>query len=445
METSRWHSIKGVLRNGQAVSYLLSLGLWMGWPAVAAEQVFAPTTIQECLEATVRIKITDASGKDSYGSGFFLNEGQATYIYTNAHVIDGAEKIELVDFRGGKVTGIEWIEAFAEPFGRFDDGLYSGDGVRMKLNKRRDVALTLASDWTSLVQGSKLVVLGDDDGAITEVLSGTLLTNSNGILRYDFKVKSGSSGGAILDPATLKVVALNTWSPTTWGPKNQPPDIYKRVLGIEEGGGLGFGVVLRNPVWKKFSTKDYLAQKKVIQRLRKNIELMILLSYLVPMAPALKAPIKDPAPPTSHGVPFRFQPAGGDEFVAGMKFSEAFVHHQDNPLMKKLMDLSDSGMKISSTDIFKTYIATFDAILKERDAMREDLQKDKLSYYHQSLLHKRRLTAGDLNYSVWLMVCQAWFKQKSTLGKTMPPEEWATLPPCGLKLATEIGLKLQAE
>jgi hypothetical protein len=350
-----------------------------------------------------------------------------------------------VDFRGGKVTGIEWIEAFAEPFGRFDDGLYSGDGVRMKLNKRRDVALTLASDWTSLVQGSKLVVLGDDDGAITEVLSGTLLTNSNGILRYDFKVKSGSSGGAILDPATLKVVALNTWSPTTWGPKNQPPDIYKRVLGIEEGGGLGFGVVLRHPVWKKFSTKDYLAQKKVIQRLRKNIELMILLSYLVPMAPALKAPIKDPAPPTSHGVPFRFQPAGGDEFVAGMKFSEAFVHHQDNPLMKKLMDLSDSGMKISSTDIFKTYIATFDAILKERDAMREDLQKDKLSYYHQSLLHKRRLTAGDLNYSVWLMVCQAWFKQKSTLGKTMPPEEWATLPPCGLKLATEIGLKLQAE
>jgi len=48
--------------------------------------------------------------------------------------------------------------------------------------------------------------------------------------------------------------------------------------------GSGFGVVLLNPKWKRFTMKNYLAQGKSIRQLQHNLEMMILLSYLTPTA-----------------------------------------------------------------------------------------------------------------------------------------------------------------
>jgi len=454
-------NIPAAIRMGQATLGSLFFACWMGSPAVHAEVAFEPQNAQDCLQATVCIKITDAAGKDSYGSGFFLNEGKSTYIYTTARVIDGAEKIEIVDRSGAKVTGIEWIEAFAEPFGSYNEGPISGDGVRLKLDQRRDVALSLATAEVSLVKGANLLVLGDNSGAGIEVITGTLLADSNGILQYDFKTKSGSSGGPVLDAETLKVVALNTWCPTIWGLKNLPPDPFKCMLGMNEGGGLGFGVVLQKPQWKKFPTKDYLAQQKTLQRCRKNLELMILLSYLVPVPTELiegggaglkvieqpkeqpKATLKDQ--PKDRPVGYGFLAASHDDFVAGMKVGDAILHHKDNLLVRKLLEIygkvdgSNRGnVKISSVDLFKIYVGTLDSILRERESMIPDLQKDRLSYYHQTLLKKRFLGAGDLFYATWLADCRAWFKLKLSGGGNIPLREWETFPPVGAKLAKVI-------
>jgi hypothetical protein len=452
----------------QTTLRLLIPGLLMGAPVVHAAAPFAPQTARDCLQATVGIKITDAAGKDSYGSGFFLNEGEATYIYTTARVIDGAEKIEILDQRGEKVTGIEWIEAFAEPFGRYNDGPISGDGVRLKLDKRRDVALTLATDVSTLEKGTNLLVLGDNDGAGIEIIAGTMLVNANGILQYDFKVKSGSSGGAVMDAETLQVVALNTWCPTIWGLKNLPPDPFKCMLGMDEGGGLGYGVVLHKPEWKKFPTKDYLAQKKTLQRLRKNLELMILLSYLVPVPTELivrgaaglkvieqpKVPLKDRPKdqPKERTTGYGIFATGNDGFVAGMKVGDAILHHKDNPVMRKLLEIHDKidasnggNMKISGADLFRIYLGTIDSVLRERESMMADLQKDRLSFYHQSLLKKRFLTAGDIYYAAWLAGCRAWFKRQGSAGGSIPLREWEMFPPVGTQLATAIALKLLEE
>lgn len=448
--------IPAAMRMGQATLGGLFCACWMGSPAIHAQDAFEPQNARDCLRATVCIKITDSAGKDSYGSGFFLNEGKSSYIYTTARVIDGAKKIEIVDRSGAKVTGIEWVEAFAEPFGSYNDGPISGDGVRLKLDQRREVALSLATAEESLVKGAKLLVLGDNAGAGIEVITGTLLAKSNDILRYDFKTKSGSSGGAVLDAKTLKVIALNIWCPTTWGPKNLPPDPFKCMLGMNEGGGLGFGVVLQKPEWEKFPIKDYLAQKKTLQRLRNNLELMILLSYLVPVPTELiaggaglkvigqpKVPLKDQ--PKDRTAGYGFLAASKDDFVAGMKVGDAILHHKDNLLVRKLLEIHDKvdgsnsgNMKISSADLFKIYVGTLDSILREREAMMPDLQKDRLSFYHQSLLKRRFLAAGDLYYATWLAECRAWFKQQGSAGGSIPLREWETLPSVGAKLAKEI-------
>jgi len=156
-------------------------------PSVShGSSTFEPKSSEECLNATVRIRNTDSSGKTWYGSGFFLNEGESTYIYTNAHVIDAAEQIDILDNSNAKVTDIEWIEAFATPFGRSDKA-ESGDGVRMKLAKRRDVAFTMATDWQTLTAGRQLIVFGDNygptDGKGIETLKGPLLSIDNGVIK----------------------------------------------------------------------------------------------------------------------------------------------------------------------------------------------------------------------------------------------------------------------
>jgi hypothetical protein len=412
------------------------LGLLLPATAPRAE-CFEPQTAQECLQATVRIKTTDGAGHDSRGCGFFLNEGAFTYVYTAAHLIAGADKIEMVDHAGALVTGIEWIEALAGPCGRVPDDPAPGDGVRLKLAKRRELALAPATDWQSLTPGHSLLVLGADDGVDDDSLTVKLRQISNGILRYDFKTPSNSGGGAVVDAQTFKVVALNTRAPKTL----RRVDPFKRMLGTDEEGDMAIGIELRNPEWEKFATRDYLAQHKAIQRLRQNLELMILLSYMVPTANGLHSKHKDMAVslrPELHV-------ASPDPFVAGMTIGDAIRHHQDKPLMKKLFDLRDQNIKLCSQDLFRLYLAALDAVAKSRQAIIADLRKDPLSCHHRALLTNRLLSAGDTHYAAWLAACQAWFQQKSCYGGTIPLEEWETLPPCGAMLAKEIKLKLRDE
>lgn len=432
----RWRAITAVIRRSRAPALL-----WLAGGLIVASAVpaagFEPQSDQQCLQASVRIKTTDHAGQDTYGCGFLLNEGDATYLYTNAHVLDGADKIEIVDHRGASLTGFEWIESLAEPCGRYQDGPCSGDAVRLKCGQRREVALTLTSDWTSLRPGRNLLVLSDSDGANPANLTDKTLPGTTDILHHDFKTQARASGGAVVDAATFKVVAVSTWG--TLPAKRADP--YQRMLGMAGTDGTAFGIVLQHPEWQRFPTKDYLAQQKTIQRYRQTLELMVLLSYLVPTANGLQAKHKDLAVPLRAEI----HAASTAPFVAGLTLGDAIRHHQDDPRMKRLFELCDKNIKISNADLFKIYLAALDAVLKDRQTLAADLRKVRLSYYYQSLLTRQLLTAGDAHYGAWLAACQAWFKQKLSYGGTIPLKEWQTLPPYGATLAKEIRRKLRDE
>ena len=393
---------------------------------------FEPKNPEECLKATVRIKNTTSKGDQVYGSGFFLNEGDSTYIYTNAHVIDEAEKIEIIDNDGNIVTGIEWIEAFAEPFGKFE-GPSSGDGVRFKMSKRRTEAFSLTDSWDAITKSRKIIVFGDNDGAFDgkqqiEILRGPILDNSNGILAYDCKSRQGSSGGAVVDEETLKVIGLNTW--VTMGLSKDP---YKRMLGIKDEQGYGFGVVLNGEKWQKFTVKNYMSQVKAVSEMRKNLELMILLTYLTP---------------TAHGL----YSTPDEDFVAGMKVRDAIMKHKNNPIMKDLFALDgklstnrNSNIKLSNQDTYKIYLAALDAMMRKRESIEPLLQVSRVSYFYKSRLDSDFLRDGDNYYAIGLMSCRAWFKSKLSVGGTIPLGAWEALPPLGQKLAKEIEQKLLLE
>jgi len=399
-------------------------------PVSRAAEIFEPKTKEQCLMATARIRVTDLSGTVTFGSGFFLNEGDSTYLYTSARTIDGADKLEISDYGGAPVTGIDWIEVFAEPFG-LTDGPDSGDGVRMKLGKRREIALSLAKDWDGLTAGRELLVYGNAGGPgkqETGIMQAPLKESAGGILQYDCKATAAASGGAVVDAKTLKVVAMNIWVE-----KALPEDSYKRMLGIGGGEGVAAGVVLWNSQWQRFATKDYLAQGRSVHQLRNNLELMILMTYLMPSARGL------------HVVP-------GDEFVAGMKVGDAIRKHKKDPLMLSLLGLNERlsaganrKVKASSQDIYKEYLTTLDTVLRKRTEVLSALQPNKLSYYHKNYLAKRQLTSGDMSYAVGISECRAWFKQKSSVGGNNPFGEWENFPPIGAKLAKTVEQKLVVE
>ena len=416
-------------RHGTLISIALIAGM-SAWPVARAAESFAPKTKEECVMATARIRMTDLSGKVTFGSGFFLNEGDCTYLYTSARAIDGADKLEIFDYGGAPVTGIEWIEAFAEPTG-LTAGPDAGDGVRMKLSKRREIALSLTTQWDELTAGRELLVYGSPGGTTrheTGILPAPLKENADGILLYDCKATAAAGGGAVVDAKTLKVVAMNIWMETAL-----PEDSYKRMLGVGGGEGAAAGVVLRNAQWKRFATKDYLAQGKAVHQLRNNLELMILMTYMLPSARGLR-------------------PVPGDDFVAGMKVGDAIRKHDKDPLMLNLQSLNDRlsanaarKVKASSQDIYKEYLTTLDMILRKRTEVLSALQPNKLSYYHKNYLAKRQLTSGDMSYAVGISECRAWFKQKSSVGGNNPFGEWETFPPIGAKLAKAVEQKLIVE
>ena len=429
-------AITSLIRRCQNPACLGVPAILLGSTPTRAE-AFEPHTGQDCRQAAVRITTTDLTGRERCGSGVFLNDGPTTYIYTNAHVLDGADKIRMLDHAGAPVTGIEWIEAMAVPAGLAQGSPDAGDGVRLKLGTRREQALTLSADWASLVPGRALLAVSEDGGANPAVLTGKVLRNSNGILHHDIPPRASASGGAVVDAATFKVVALNTWSVKP----SKRADPYLRMLGMEEGSGLTCGLILQNSTWEKFPTKDYLAQQQTIHRLRKNLELMILLSYLVPTANGLHAGHKDSAAALHAQLP----PTGTAPFVGGMTLGDAIRRQQDNPQMKRLIELCDKNLKICNADLFRIYLAALDAVLKDHLALLAQLRQARLSGYQQAVLTQQLLSAGDAHYAAWLTDCQAWFQQKTSCHGTIPLKEWETLPPCGAKLAKEIQLKLRAQ
>jgi hypothetical protein len=167
-----------------------------------------------------------------------------------------------------------------------------------------------------------------------------------------------------------------------------------------------------------------------------------------------KAPLKDRPKdqPKERTTGYGIFATGNDGFVAGMKVGDAILHHKDNVVMRKLLEIHDKidaslsgNMKISGADLFKIYLGTIDVVLRERESIMADLQKDRLSFYHQSLLEKRFLAAADVYYAAWLAGCRAWFQQKGNAGVSIPLREWETFPPVGTQLATAIALKLLEE
>jgi hypothetical protein len=127
----------------------------------------SPQSRDEVLQCMIFVTTYSADGKPlGNGSGFVVDDGETQWIYTNAHVIAGASKIEFTDLKGARLTSFGRFQCYSIETGavQLGDKKYGGDGVRIELKERRSMALEISTDPKHCEPKAKVITFGDNDG-----------------------------------------------------------------------------------------------------------------------------------------------------------------------------------------------------------------------------------------------------------------------------------------
>lgn len=128
------------------------------------------------------------------GSGFFVNEGNRTYVYTNQHVIGDMEKIEVIDSRG-KTVELGSLEVSN-----------SRDLARFQIKKRSGFTLQDAVN-----PNEKTIVLGNSEGAgVVTTATATVKGIGPDEIEVDTDFVPGNSGGPVVNQ-NKEVIGVATY------------------------------------------------------------------------------------------------------------------------------------------------------------------------------------------------------------------------------------------
>lgn len=408
----------------------IKLSLYLSIFSLPVAHAFQPQDIKDCLPATVCITVTKNFDQGtSYGSGFIANENGHSYVYTNAHVVDNAKKIDIISRDGSKITDIVEVQTFTDSFGAIPDFI-SGDCVRFKLRDKRTVALSIASDFSSIDSGSSITVLGDNEGANDgrqeiEILGGRITERDSGVLKYDCGTKPGSSGGAIIDNHTLQVIGINTYG--TIKPSKDP---FESMIGENSEFLRGGGVLLQKPAWATYSTSEYFAMGRTVGEFLLNLEVMVLNSFIQPRGYGLFADFKE-------------------QFVANKTVGDALREHENHPIMKEWFELinkiepgqngkGSTRIPQSNQQVYRRYYNSLKRVLAIYKSSKEKIDKAELSDYYQSNLDHRLSLQGAEFYARNLEETMDWFQDKTSAGGRNLIGRWERIPALGAVLRQEV-------
>ena len=201
---------------------LIVLVLSLGLHSLSARP---PESIEEALECVFFVRTYGEGNKPlANGSAFLVDENGTQWIYTNAHVIEGAKKIEIRDSKNQLIRGFGKFACYSTNAGEIEavseDGKENkelkfkagGDGVKLELLKKRRLAFLMYTNLPKIEKGNRVTVIGDNDGdKHMDVLHGEVSNVTKKAILTTCATKPGSSGGALIDRETFKVMGLNTW------------------------------------------------------------------------------------------------------------------------------------------------------------------------------------------------------------------------------------------
>jgi|GEM_PF-2414788 len=372
-----------------------------------------PETIEEALKCMLFVQTYDKAGKPyAKGSGFIVDDGGTQWIYTNAHVLEGALRIDFTDSEGNKLLKFGKFQCFSKESGGGIQGVnrFGGDGVRLELKERRELAFVISKTPEKFPLNAKVTTIGDNAGDLTmEVLDGNVTAISKTIIQSTCKSQSGSSGGALLDPDSFEVIGLNTFGL----PGNIKLTDAIWQIGVDEN--VDGASILHSAQWIDMDVGKFLEGSEVAMKFRDTVKMLAFIYNLV-----------------QHEDGYKIEP--GNRFAAALTFEQAFDQFEDNPLLVSVIDLNrklsnySGKIAINNMDLVRIYAKSLTGIRNSYREQRQKLPQDFAPYYLINFEQSGFYEMGDY-YHDGLGDAEAWFVKKAKVGGAMPVGRWFNLLP----------------
>ena len=214
-------------------------------------------------EPAIIAALASITGDKTGGSGFVVEVDGKRYLYTSAQVLAGNSRVTIANKEGRKLT----------KFGNLE--IAEGTGiVRMELLEAGDLpALQLAADHVSTTT-TALTSLGISAGSVVSG-SGNSYSQTVDAVEIDPSMLQGKSGGALVESANGKVVALIV---------NQVAEQEELWADLGVSGEQTFKAfrINRKLVWEPVPVAAFLAESRKIGDYNRLTRVALALAALTP-------------------------------------------------------------------------------------------------------------------------------------------------------------------
>jgi hypothetical protein len=387
----------------------------------------APTNIDEARKCVFFAATFGADQKPiAHGSAFLLEENGVQWIYTNAHVIEGAAKIQFTDLEGNVLAGFGRFGCYAEGCGtvtletKSKKGKkrkpklirFGGDGVRLELKSPREFAFTLHKSPEAIGKGHKVITLGDNDGdKKMETLEGEVVSATERALLTSCKTTHGSSGGVLIDAKEFTAIGLNTWGFGGMVPMDRLWQEDRKAL----KGALAGATLLQKAAWAQVPAADFL---KGSERMQKYLDTVRILTIIYNTTP------------TKSG----FALGMDDRFAGPVTYRRALDQYRQHSILgpvvllnEKLERAKGSSVGVSSMEVVKTYARAIQEIRRAYLEESQEILRKTPPYYRLELEQLGLIALGESCHKN-LQNAEDWFSGKASVGGTVPLGNWFSLP-----------------
>ncbi|MFC7338397.1 serine protease [Haloferula chungangensis] len=314
-------------------------------PSSKEKSVLAKDIVQKNFSSIAIIE-----GDAGSGTGFIINEGDATRLYTAAHVIAGNKRLTVKNSDGRKFS----------KFGTFEVAGNS-DLARIQLLEDFKSDITIAKHGTAKVS-APLLAIGNSGGAgVLTVIEGQAKALGPDSIEVSNQVIQGNSGGPIFSGETGELLGLVTHATAA------REDIWAEGTEFEEV--RRFATRLDRPIkWRTMKIGSFLQETERMETFNRNTRILYAISALHPTQEGLRLDTR--------------------VSESGPTILSIIEENKDVPAVSQLLDmnieLGDKRMRISENDLKKRFSRYYGGALLELNKDSKNFMPTSFSGYRQA-------------------------------------------------------------
>ena len=381
-----------------------------------------PKDVTEAEECVLFVSTFDSWKRPlANGTAFVVEDGGGQWIYTNAHVIAGATRIEFTDSTGVKIRSLGKFQCLTNESGsgKVLGCAIGGDGIRIELKRKRELAFIASKKLASSDEDSEqaiknIITIGDNDGdKVMDVMEGQIKAASRTVALSTCETRPGCSGGVIIDPVTFKAIGLHTWGFMV----DDPKDKELQMQNIWKESKLAGCSLMQSFMWIDMSAADFLKGTVIMKEFQETVRMLFFIYGLVP---------------SSNGFEDYNYAAevGGSEYTA----LEIMKRYEDHRMLKAIVNVNrkvaNKSFTVNVMDLVRAYAKGLGNVRELYVEQKEQLDKNIAPYFKVGAVPSVYFRIGDLLYE-GLEPAEDWFVEKAGVGGKMPLGKWYNYKPLG--------------